>query len=734
MPYYLSLFLSLFLSLSVPAYAESRLALVIGNGNYQKAPLLNNPISDANDMARQLRKLGFKVILKHNLNNRGMSKTLQYFGKLLRRHGGIGLFYFSGHALQFKGDNFLLPIDASIESESDISWKTLNANRVINEMKQANNKANIVILDACRDHKINLYSVKTGLANIESPKNFLITYANAYNRVIYTNSRERNSFYTKYLLQALRQNADLNILALLTKVKQKVMFTSQGRQVPWLSSSLQQRFCLKKCTSRGPDVLEILRICEEHLQANRLTTGEEGNAFSCYKKVLKIEPNNAEALEGLKKIEAKYVVLIEYALSHGREEKAQAYMGGLRKVNPKSSKLVFFNKKQLSKWLRRCEEHLQAYRLTTGDEGNALSCYKKVLKIDPNNAEALEGLEKIEAKYVDLIEYALSRGREQKAQAYMVGLRKVNPKSPKLLVFKKQKQRQASQKQQQEPVTPPLTVATEPTTADETESSSCQNVVTDKVFRDCFLEDNSLGPQMVWIPAGSFKMGDLKGNGQSDEKPVHTVTLKRFAMGRYEVTFAEYDKFVTATGRIKPSDYGWGRGKRPVIGVSWEDAIDYVEWLSEQTGQKYRLPTEAEWEYAARAGTERIRYWGNDPDLACSYANVYDKSKKGNDFAATPHNCKDGYVKTAPVGHFKPNAFGLFDMLGNVWEWTCSQYERKYSGQEKKCIRKRDDDINHVVQRGGGWDSEAARIRSAFREMGSPSYSYEYVGFRLVRE
>jgi len=376
-----------------------------------------------------------------------------------------------------------------------------------------------------------------------------------------------------------------------------------------------------------------------------------------------------------------------------------------------------------------------------------------VLKRDPNNAVALKGLEQIEAKYVDFIEYALSRGREEKAQEYMVGLRKVNPKSPKLIVFKKQMQAAKkppavtppSRVSKPQTVTPPLTVATveepvstveEPTTpeADETESPICPSVVTDNVFRDCFLEDNRLGPQMVWIPGGSFKMGDLKGNGQSDEKPVHSVTIKRFAMGRYEVTFAEYDKFVTATGRVKPSDYGWGRSKRPVISVSWEDAIAYAEWLSEQTGQKYRLPTEAEWEYAARAGTERVRYWGNDSDVACSYANVYDKSQKGNDFAWTPHNCTDGYAKTAPVGHFEANAFGLFDMLGNVWEWTCSQYERKYSGKEKKCIRQMDDDINHVVLRGGGWDSEAARVRSAFREMGSPSYSYEYVGFRLVRE
>ncbi|OAD22053.1 Sulphatase-modifying factor domain protein [Candidatus Thiomargarita nelsonii] len=125
---------------------------------------------------------------------------------------------------------------------------------------------------------------------------------------------------------------------------------------------------------------------------------------------------------------------------------------------------------------------------------------------------------------------------------------------------------------------------------------------TGKYFRDR-LKDGTQGPEMVWIPAGSFRMGDIQGGGDSDEKPVHKVSItQRFAIGRYEVTFAEYDKFAQATGREKPSDRGWGRGNRPVINVSWDDAVAYTKWLSQQTGQKYRLPTEAQWEYAARGG------------------------------------------------------------------------------------------------------------------------------------
>ncbi|RKZ92232.1 MAG: hypothetical protein DRR19_04810, partial [Candidatus Parabeggiatoa sp. nov. 1] len=216
-------------------------------------------------------------------------------------------------------------------------------------------------------------------------------------------------------------------------------------------------------------------------------------------------------------------------------------------------------------------------------------------------------------------------------------------------------------------ITPPTTVAGE-------------------IFRDT-LTDGSAGPEMVVIPAGSFRMGDIQGGGESDEQPVHSVSVESFAMGSYEVTFAEYDHFAEATGREKPSDSGWGRGNRPVINVSGDDATDYAAWLSEQTGHQYRLPTEAEWEYAARAGTETARYWGNNPDDACAYANVHDNtSKEVNGYSWTHHDCTDGYAKTAPVGHFQPNAFGLFDVLGNVWEWTCSEYESSYQGAEQRCV------------------------------------------------
>ena len=231
-----------------------------------------------------------------------------------------------------------------------------------------------------------------------------------------------------------------------------------------------------------------------------------------------------------------------------------------------------------------------------------------------------------------------------------------------------------------------------------------QEAIAGKVFRDR-LKDGSLGPEMVWIPEGQFQMGDIQGGGWGDEKPVHRVSVNKFAMGRYEITFAEYDKFATATGREKPSDEGWGRGNRPVINVSWLDVTAYAEWLSTQTGQQYRLPTEAQWEYAARAGTSSKYWWGNDVG----------KNRAACDGCGAKWGW-DAKQMTAPKGSFAANPFGLYDTAGNVWEWTCSEYESRYNGKEQKCLSNNNaNDGSRFVLRGGSWNIDAMGMRSSFR-------------------
>ena len=197
-----------------------------------------------------------------------------------------------------------------------------------------------------------------------------------------------------------------------------------------------------------------------------------------------------------------------------------------------------------------------------------------------------------------------------------------------------------------------------------------------RAFKDC-----DVCPELVAIPAGRFRMGTNTGN--RSEGPVHGVAVpRRMAMGKHEVTFAEWNACVRDGGCThRPRDAGWGKGRRPVINVSWADAQEYVYWLSRKTGKRYRLPSEAIWEYAARAGTTTERYWGDDADVACRYANVHDRTSMSvNNVAGPIHQCSDDFVKTAPVGSFRPNRFGLHDMLGNVWEWMSDCWHADYTG------------------------------------------------------
>jgi formylglycine-generating enzyme required for sulfatase activity len=244
-----------------------------------------------------------------------------------------------------------------------------------------------------------------------------------------------------------------------------------------------------------------------------------------------------------------------------------------------------------------------------------------------------------------------------------------------------------------------------------------------KVFRDR-LKDGGNGPEMVVIPAGKFRMGDIQGKHDKDELPVHEVHIKRpFAISRYEIIFEQYDEFAKLTGRELPDDEGWGRGRQPVIRVSWNDAVAYAGWLSQQTGKRYRLPTEAEWEYIARAGSETTYWWGNE-------------MKQG---LANCRGCGSRWDsrQAAPVGSFKPNPFGLYDTSGNVSEWVQDCRHESYQGAPSDGSAWEDKDGGDCAVRGirgGMWLWAHDYVRTSSRFWNRPSRSARALGFRLVRE
>jgi len=207
---------------------------------------------------------------------------------------------------------------------------------------------------------------------------------------------------------------------------------------------------------------------------------------------------------------------------------------------------------------------------------------------------------------------------------------------------------------------------------------------------------------------------------------------KPFAIGEYEITFDEYDQFAHATGRPLPSDQAWGRGRRPVINVSWEDAMAYAEWLSRMTDKACRLPTEAEWEYAARARSKTVRFWGDDPDQACWYANVADQSLRQAGYNVEIHNCDDGQVVTAEVGSFRANGFGWHDMLGNVWEWVQDSWHEGYDGAPDDGSPWEEVEAGRRVVRGGSWGLDQSWARAASRNNNDPHNRNNEVGWRLA--
>jgi formylglycine-generating enzyme required for sulfatase activity len=240
------------------------------------------------------------------------------------------------------------------------------------------------------------------------------------------------------------------------------------------------------------------------------------------------------------------------------------------------------------------------------------------------------------------------------------------------------------------------------------------------VFRHA-LKGGGMGPEMVLLPGGRFLMGSPKTEaGDADEGPVRAVTLPSFAIGVTELTFADWDLCVSRGGcdGHHPDDRDWGRGNRPVINMSWEDARRYVEWLQAETGAAYRLPSESEWEYAARAGTQTAYWWGDE--IGRNRANCDECGSQWDN------------QSTAPVKSFSANGFGLYDTSGNVFEWVQDCYVGSYAAApaDGRAVEKADCEAR--VLRGASWYDRPAWLRSANRSWNAPSNRLDDRGFRVA--
>ncbi len=672
MKIYLISFMLLMLCLPNSSYAK-RYALVIGNSNYGRdLGNLDNPVNDATDMAALLKRKKFNVIKLTNATKRQMSKGISRFTKQLQEEHAVGLFFFAGHGVEVDGRNYLIPIKANIDGEADVEFESVNASRVMRNMEKAGNNLNMIILDACRNNPYarSFRSASRGLAEVNPPKGSLILYATSPGDVA-SDGSGRNGLFTQHLLKAIN-TPNLKVEDVFKRTANKVYNDTARKQLPWQSGVMLGDFYFSGQQAIKKTVAAI-GVANNHQQAEISfwnSIADETNAAYFQSYVNKYPQGEYIDLALLK--------LEEYRIP--KEVLKQSPQLTI-KTSPDNARIRILN--IAPKYRQGMSLKAGRYHIEVSKAG-----YRR------------------HTEWIDLTD----------ARVHDVVLNLNN--SP--IVAQKQN---------------PL------------------------ISLSPIQRNRAITAKMVAIKAGCFQMGSPsweKDRGSNEKQ--HQVCVSRFQMADKEVTVGEFKRFIKATGyrtqaeqNIKEqgcftyssSENKWARragnnwhnvgfsqqDKHPVVCVSWRDVQSYLDWLNQQGQGGYRLPTEAEWEYAARGGTQWAYFWGNKVDAQrCRYANVNDKNW------ANKFLCNDSYKFTAPVGSYQANALGLYDMSGNVWEWTCSRYDKNYQGGETQCLNNNQvNDSDVLVVRGGSLSSKPWELRVAYRLMNPLWRRYGDWGFRIAR-
>jgi formylglycine-generating enzyme required for sulfatase activity len=650
------LMLVFFLNQSV-AGAANRTALVIGNSSYSSITPLPNPVNDATDMTAALKKLGFEVILRTNANRSSIREAVRVFGDKIKK-GGVGLFYYAGHGVQVEGTNYMIPVDVDIKRKYDIEDQGLKMNYVLGAMQDANNKLNIIILDACRDNPFRSFRGSSpGLARMDAPTGSIIAYATAPGGKA-ADGQGRNGTYTAQLLKHLG-NPALSVQEMLNQTGLSVMKTTNNDQVPWISSTPVKKYYLAGGSST----------------VDEPSTGKG-------KMSIITDPQGADIFVNNQfKGKAPLVINSMNPVTY----RVMARLKGHDDINKKIK--VNTNRKAIATFYFKKQESKGRLYVTT----NPSDCIVKILNIIP--------------RYRDGIELDPGAYKIQVSKAgYTTKIKTIQIPSSEGVDFYVELEKQAVS-----------------SGISSSGTAGSEQTWTDPVT----------GMEFVSVPAVCYQMGS--NSGSSDEKPVHEVCLDGFWMAKHEVTNRQYRMFKSGHSSKDYKGVTLNKDDQPVVYVAWNEAKAFIRWLNRKTGQEFALPTEAQWEYAARAGTRTIRYWGDNPDDACRYANVHDHTSKNkfSNFTWEKHNCNDGYAGTAPVGSFIPNDFGLYDMLGNVWEWCEDVYDKNAYSKYSRNNSVITSGGNSRVDRGGSWSNSPRCVRAAYRSRGTAGYRGNNLGFRL---
>ncbi|MGR9053934.1 MAG: SUMF1/EgtB/PvdO family nonheme iron enzyme, partial [Gammaproteobacteria bacterium] len=606
---------------SAAAYAD-RYALIIGNSDYEELEDLDNPGNDAEDMRRLLESRNFDVTVIKNADQRLMDDAIADFTYRLHSKKAVGLFFYAGHGVAIDGHNYLIPVDAKINNAADVKYKSIDAGRVMENMQGAGNDLNMMILDACRDNpfkgdRFRGVGINQGLVEMEGAKGTLILYAASTGQKA-ADGQGKNGLFTSHLMEAIK-TPGLNVYQAFTQTARKVYQATHEKQLPWLSGVLLNDVYF---TIDAPNAKTVTVTAPA-------ASGHE--AEIAYWNSIKDQSNPAYFAAYLKRYGDKGLYSELAKIKLGELEHAVV------EASPASN-----------------EPETAHLTVRTSPDGAKV----RILNIGPKYQDGIElkpGRYHIEVTHP---------GYQRDVQWFELGAAD----------------------------TVHDVVLVEDVKVAAAEATPTQPMQVQKPNSDRRI------PEMVAISGGCFQMGSPSDEvGRGGDERQHQVCVEAFEIGKTEVTVGEFRRFIDATGyrtdaennnheqgcwSYSTSDnewkyragYNWHRvgfdqtDRHPVVCVSWNDAMAYIDWLNRETGRDYRLPTEAEWEYAARGGTQSAYFWGSDESSACRYANVHNTGRKLGSWDS--FDCDDGYQFTAPVAQFRANNNGLYDMTGNVWEWT----------------------------------------------------------------
>jgi formylglycine-generating enzyme required for sulfatase activity len=698
-----------------PALAEKRVALVVGNSTYQRVPQLANPARDADDMSDMFRKAGFTVVVaKHNLGATEMRRALRDFSDDVR-DADVAIVYYAGHGMEIEGTNYLIPVDALLERDIDAFDEAIPLDRVLAVMEPAK-ELRLVILDACRDnpfskgmkHSVASRGVGRGLAKIEpNSPNTLVAFAAKAGSTA-ADGDEQNSPYTAALLRHLARPG-LDLRKAFGFVRDDVLKATHNRQEPFIYGSLG-----------GDDVAlvpappqKIVPVDPSATARDDYDLAQQINVVSAWDAFISKYPSGFYT--DLAKAQRDKLIAAKAAAAEQARLAAEKKALDDAKVTQKAADA---DRAKVTAQLKAAEDaRIAAEKARVAEEAKAAAAARAKAAAQPSPER--------------LAAAVIGNPRPDTAQKSGEPLMSQGCPGAQVAVLSSQTARSLSQPEE------------------------CGLRPKD-MFREC-----ANCPEMVVVPAGDVLMGSSardidSGLAAANEGPQHRAVIKQpIAVGRFEVTRDQYAAFVKSSG-YKPGDRcytfeqnqprereprsflnpGFAQdGNHPAVCVSWMDANAYVQWLSQTTGKPYRLLSEAEFEYAARAGSRSRFGFSDDAADLCKFVNGADRAAKAAGLPAdAPYmNCSDGYPFTAPVGSLAANAFGLSDMIGNVWEWTEDCFAGDYAAASPEGAARIEAGCTTRTVRGGDWFSTETSLRPAVRAKANADAHHDDIGFRVAR-